>query len=375
MTIFIGVGYTVSFLVLIIIFSSWVKALKKADKYVKRIQEGSIPEEKLVIKTRDEMSNFADTINMMVQGLREKEVIQAKLIKLADNLKETTDVVKHNIDDLDKSTENTLHIFNSIAQGNASNADSVAVQTEMSLKITDLIDKVVADTKGAKISTNESIKGLNESKDSLGILKNKSLDIINSNNKLLEAINQFVANTSNVKKITGGITDISDQTNLLSLNASIESARAGEAGKGFAIVAEEIRKLSVETANLTGDIENIINLLEEGAASAQELIKEVEDSMNEENITIDSTMDKFNVMEKDMILLRTGMDNIMASTNNVVNYNETIIDHIEQLSAETEEVTGFIEEAVNLNKLNNEKTAATKNVMEELNNVVNSMVN
>ena len=69
-------------------------------------------------------------------------------------------------------------------------------------------------------------------------------------NILTEFQNEFEM----VKNETGTIDNISNQTNLLALNASIEVARAGEAGKGFAVVAEQIRTLSTETRNSSGQI-------------------------------------------------------------------------------------------------------------------------
>ena len=361
----------------IVLITVTVKISASANKiigYVKRIEMDDIPEENLLVKSRDELESIANSINSMVVSVKENAVLQNKIKDLAENMQKTSNEVKCNINDLSNASVDSDLVFEKIAKGNISNADSVAVQTDMTMKITGLIEKVVNDTNSAKVSTNESINGLNESRVSLQDLKNKSLEIIDTNKNLMDAINEFVRNTGDVKRITAGITDISDQTNLLSLNASIESARAGEVGKGFAIVAEEIRKLSEETANLTNNIENIIGNLEEGAIKAQHLIDEVESSIEEENKTIDKTMDKFGVMEKDMIELRSEMENILASTSDVVNYNSSIKEHIEQLSSETKEVTLHIEEAMTINRTNKLKTNETKEVMEKLNEVVEELV-
>jgi methyl-accepting chemotaxis protein len=242
------------------------------------------------------------------------------------------------------------------------------------MKITNLIERLIDNTKVVQKATNSSLDDLNISKASIADIKNKSLEINNINKELMLAINDFVENSRNVRKITEGITEISEQTNLLSLNASIESARAGEAGKGFAVVAQEIRSLSDETNALTRNIGNIVNILESGALKAQTLISKVDNAVEEENSTIDVAIDKFSVMENEMYDVSDGVENIYNSTNDVVNYNATIMEHIEQLSAETEEVTAYIEEAVAINNQNKEKASTTKDVILELNKVVGELV-
>jgi methyl-accepting chemotaxis protein len=296
------------------------------------------------------------------------------MIKVANKVKEKATVGVEHIGDLDKSAENSNVIFEKISEGNTSNASSVEEQTEMTMKITELLNTMLNDTKQAKNKTGVSIKSLNVSKNSLVDLKNKSDEIIVKNNKLLSSIEKFVDNTRNVKKITEGISDISEQTNLLSLNASIESARAGEAGRGFAIVAEEIRKLSDETASLTTDIAQIVAMLENDANEAQSIIGEVEASVVEETKTIDETLNVFHTMENDISSLGIDMDNILGSSENVVNYNNSIMEHIEKLSGETEEVTAYIEEALSLNRLNRQKTETTKDVIEQLSSEVEQLL-
>ena len=321
----------------------------------------------VIIRYSDEKMAAINAANDKTQKLMED------LLNTANRVKEGVKEGNGLITELDELTENSNLIFGRIAEGNTSNANSIEVQTEMTMKITDLIDRVANDTNEAKNTTNQSIKGVNKSKDSLKELRAKSTEIIDVTNKVLNAIEVFVNNVRDVKKITDGITDISDQTNLLSLNASIESARAGEAGKGFAIVAEEIRKLSDETATLTTNIGHIAKTLENDAIKAQKLVNQVADSIESENRTIDSTMNNFNDMEMDISNLGRDMDNILVSTTDVVKYNNEVMEHIEQLSAETEEVTAYIEEAYELNKKNKEKTNHTFDVMNKLSSIVEQL--
>ena len=190
--------------------------------------------------------------------------------------------------------------------------------------------------------------------------------ISKSNEEVILVMRDFVDNAKKVKQITEGIIDISDQTNLLSLNASIESARAGEVGKGFAVVAGEIRNLAEQTSVLTNNIEKIVHLLENNASKAQKVIEGVVDAIQEENSTIEETLEYFMQIEQDMEGLDKDMKLILSSTNDVVNSNNTIIEHISQLSASSELVTACTEEALVVNEENRNKAYSTKEVMNEL---------
>ncbi len=267
---------------------------------------------------------------------------------------------------LDSSTDNALEIFKEIAAGNTSNAQSVEQQASMTNKITELISKAENDTNSAVDMTDISIKQMVESRELLTKLKNKSLEIMNRNNKVLKTIGEFVDNTSKVKQITEGIIDISSQTNLLSLNASIESARAGEAGKGFAIVAEEIRKLADETKELTGNIADIVGKLEANASEAKVVVEDVVKDINSENEYIEETVNHFIEMESDMKELEKDMKNVLISTKEVVNYNTNMVKHVERMSAYSEELSASTEEALSINEENKERTKDTKNIISNL---------
>ena len=321
------------------------------------------------------------TIQTNKEQMAEIEAIGSKNKEILDNMKSIAKEVKDNtdkgsnyIEDLNKSTQDSLNIFKEIALGNTSNAESVEKQADMTNKITGLIEKVSFDTNKAIDITKNSMDELNVGKEVVVELKNQSTELVNYNKKVMLAMKEFVDNARNVREITSGIADISEQTNLLSLNASIESARAGEAGVGFAIVAQEIRKLADETASLTTDIAQIVALLENDANDAQNIIGEVEQSVVEETNTIDETLTVFKTMENDISSLGKDMDNILDSSENIVNYNNSIMEHIEQLSGETQEVTAYIEEALALNRLNREKTETTKTVMEQLSLAVEELL-
>ena len=276
---------------------------------------------------------------------------------------------------VDESSNNALNILRDIVDGNEVNVSSIERQTEMTANITVMLDEAMKTSDKVSESTKKSLAGVKKSMDSFKVLKNKSNDIVDINKQVINTINDFVSNTRKVKEITQGITNISEQTNLLSLNASIESARAGEAGKGFAVVADEIRKLADETVGLTEKIDKLVLGLEENALEAQKVVKEVVDSVDDENKTIDATMEDFITMEDEMMELDEAVKAILEKNKNIVEFNDEIERHILQLTASAEEVTASALEALSINEINKDKANETKRVISDIFELANKLDN
>ncbi|WP_194437436.1 methyl-accepting chemotaxis protein [Vibrio fluminensis] len=105
--------------------------------------------------------------------------------------------------------------------------------------------------------------------DTVGKISELSQDIAAS----AQAVNQVEESVEKIGSVVGTIQGISEQTNLLALNAAIEAARAGEAGRGFAVVADEVRNLAQRTQQATVEIQDMISQLQSSANSAVELME------------------------------------------------------------------------------------------------------
>lgn len=307
--------------------------------------------------------------NASHRKLLEREKIKNANRRIVDVSSELRDKVKNAdgyVNDLERATRNALEILEDIAQGINSNVESVEKQSEMTANITKMIDGAMEATDKVSKSTNQSMIGVNNSLKSFKVLKAKSNELVKMNKKVIDTINKFVVNTKKVRDITKGIYDISDQTNLLSLNASIESARAGEAGKGFAVVADEIRQLAEQTAGMTEEINKLVIELENNAGAAQNIVKEVVESIDDENVTIDEVLVDFEQMGNHMQVLEENVDAILEKNKNIVDFNEVIVNNIIQLSASSEEVSASTEDALDLNKNNLDKANTTKEIIESI---------
>ncbi len=305
--------------------------------------------------------------------VRELEEANTRSYILFDDMKNARNIVRSTVDEsreqmneLNNVSDRFIEVFTRLKGGNDDNFKSVNVQNDMTKNITSLIDKVSYDTVEAKSTVVRSASGIKENRIILNEINDQFKDISSNNSRLFKVMDKFIETTRNVKNMTVSINEISEQTNLLSLNASIESARAGEAGKGFAVVAEEIRKLADQTANLTNDIDKLVAIIESEAHNAQVVLEDVETSVERETSTIEGAMSIFENIECDMKSLELDMGNILESTSDVVDYNNHIIKHTERLLEETKVVTEYIDEAFKLSNMNKEKTKIANELMTKL---------
>lgn len=304
--------------------------------------------------------------NIILNEQNRVENIMENVIDLGRQIKTNAFDTNNLVNELDVSIKNSLDTLNIISDGNIENVRRVENQTEMTINIINIVENVQSEVGNASDTTKSSMDVVNKGRKTFGYLKNISLLIAENNKKVINVMEEFVENARKVRKIINGIADISEHTNLLSLNASIESARAGEVGKGFSVVALEIRKLADETSDLTDTINNTVSDLEENAVISQNVVNSVVEDISNENMIIDETMKEFINIERNIYNLSENVAKISDSVEKVATFNKKIESHINQLNASSEEFTACTLEAVSLYQDNKNRTEQTRKLMNKI---------
>ncbi len=194
------------------------------------------------------------------------------------------------------------------------------------------IGSIAASTQDAIASGITTMDNLNE--------KTKSTTEITEN--IILTINQLSAHSRNIGLILSSINDIAQETNLLSLNASIEAARAGSAGKGFSVVANQIRKLADQCLTSAGEISDIVNEITVATKKAVKTAESAEEIVEEQVEAVADTAQSFQELKLRIEKLSENLESIQSSSKDMEVSGSSTLKAMENISAILEETLASV---------------------------------
>ena len=244
-----------------------------------------------------------------------------------------------------------------ISKGAVSQAEDIETATNeimtMGEQITQIVNNIADLTKTSK-NMEEAESASQDTMIELSDAVQRTTDAVARIAKQIETTNESVDKIGNAASL---IADIASQTSLLSLNASIESARAGEAGKGFAVVASEIQKLSSQSDSTASKIQEIITDLQNDSKETLEVMRSTEVLVREQYEKLAATKERFKEVGNGINVSKRGTDVIKGNAQVCDSSRVTVVDVISNLSAISEE--------------NAASTQQTTSSMQELNATIN----
>lgn len=258
--------------------------------------------------------------------------------------------------------------MNELTDNNSKLQEHTSSSLDMTTDINSQVENVVSMINEMVTLTDESIEHAKTSSLDLESLVQTTRTMSALSSEVEKVLHEFTLEFKKVKEETSTIDNISSQTTLLALNASIEAAHAGESGKGFAVVAEQIKTLSTETKNSSGMIQDALTRLDEISAkmtaSISETLQLIQSTLekvtqtgnNVEKITSDSLQlgEHIQVIDnaiKDVEASNGQLVNNMQQVSNIVSTMTTCIDESDEISRRM--VSKYGESASNINSIEN----------------------
>jgi methyl-accepting chemotaxis protein len=298
--------------------------------------------QRLSTSTGCEVAEFGNSFNTFadqVQSIVKSVIASTQTLAVATS--ELSDIMKNANSGLDRQLAETDQVATAMTQMAAA-AQSVSADANSASEAASNAEKQVQDAIVVLMKTIEAIQGLG-TKVSAGV----------------EAIKSLEKHSENIGGVLDVIRGVSEQTNLLALNAAIEAARAGEAGRGFAVVADEVRTLAARSQESTNQIQEMVENVQSGAQTAVGLIEEIyqlSDAVTVEVQNVDSSLQE-----------------IKAATKTITDMNAQIANAAGEQTVVSESINQNVTEIVTITHNNADGTGKASQITFDLNEMTSNL--
>lgn len=340
-------------------------SLSQVMKVAGEVADGNLKVDRLPVVSSDEMGQLSKVFNRMLDNMSElarnaDDIAEGDLrtkIKVhssKDDLGNASAKMVENLKMLVQQFSRDVQQVDSTANALASVSSQSTATSQQLVQAIDQIARAATDVaKSSQLAATSSLKAQEFSKQGRGSLEEvlqKTEGIRSAINLSVESIRSLVDRSKDISGMVQVITDIADQTNLLSLNAAIEAARAGEAGRGFAVVASEIRKLADSSQQQAQKIARIIHNILTETGTTQEAAERGRKAVEEGAALIETTHKIFLDIIQQVEQVAVQMEGIATAAEETSASTEEVSAQAEEQTASTEEVASQADQLKQVSK-------------------------
>ncbi len=342
------------------------KPIRLLSKKLAVIADKDLTDAVVTIHSKDEIGDLAHVFNSMSSNLKE---ILEKVSSVSSEIEYSFQEVTQNIEDTASGSEHISKTVDYMLEKiEKQNQESRMVMSNIE-DISGISQKIHSNAANILLSARNSIEGANQGNSKLADYTSQLTAV----NTVMQGITQMVkdlgSSTQQMNDIVNTISEISDETNLLSLNASIEAARAGEAGRGFAVVADQIQKLADSSKNSASEIGTIITDVQSRTMNMADKMQQGLEQLEKGNTIAEETRMSFGEILQSINDVDAQIQEIV---NNVRHLSEVVsstsqnMENIDAAMQDTSDVTRGIADTVNTETANLQELTATMNVLSEI---------
>lgn len=359
----IGISIALLLIAFFLVFFAAKKiaaAIVDTEKVLIQLSEGD-----LTAAVNPKSLKRTDEIGVMANAL---ERTLFELRNIITNIQQSATVLMHegtNLGDMAVQTSHTTDEISlaveEVSKGAITQAEEVERATNLVSDMGMKIEQIVHSIDDLYQVAAAMQKAGNEAQNNMNLLKDSNEQTNTAIEKVAENVHKTDESVAVIAEALTLITDIADETNLLSLNASIEAARAGEAGRGFAVVAAQIQKLAEESNASAAQIAEIISTLSQDSANTLTVMDTLRDNITVQQTKMLDTIEKFASVREGIVTSTDNTSKIHTQASECDTSRVSVVDIIQDLSALSEE-----------NAASTEETTAS---MQELNATINILSN